>query len=464
MINRHIPNLISASRILLGIIFFLLIKSSILSNIFAFIIIIISLFTDYLDGYLSRKLNIVSQLGKWLDPITDFIFFLFVYTGFLYTGIMPYFLFFVFLLREIIIYTIIRPINSALKLEVGAKYPGKVKTVLQGAGSLIIILGLILKKYNVLPANYFIIFSYSMLSIMVGFSILTLYWYIKEVILSLKNNIRLENNILKTALLLLIFQLIFIIISIFIFKTSLVNASVFILICIAFHGIILFGMLKLKHFFRYENMKTDLEKINISNILSLFRLSSGPTLLFLYLSVNVSSFTVLIVIIFTAIVFITDLLDGLLARSLNQLTKIGKYLDATSDYMILFLAAMFFLTNNIIPFWFFILLFIRLLVVFAGNGISFIKYKNVVHLTSFLGKASVFSLMILFALKIFVLFIKIRGELFLSTKIIFLNEESMIQIVDKIQYMVTGVLIITIVEKTMLIIKNLLKKNKESKV
>jgi phosphatidylglycerophosphate synthase len=335
--------------------------------------------------------------------------------------------------------------------------------VLQGAGSMLIICGLIMSKLNILPHNHFIVFSYSMLSIMVGFSVITLYWYIKGIVQSRKNNSRLVNNILKTAFFLLIFQLSFIAVCAFIFETSLVDTSVFILICIAFHGIILFGMLKLKHFFTYENRQTEMEKINISNILSLFRLSSGPTLLFLYLSVNVSSFTVVIVIIFTALVFITDLLDGLLARSLNQLTKIGKYLDATSDYMILFLAAIFFLANNIIPFWFFILLFIRLLVVFAGNAVSFVKYKNVVHLTSFLGKASVFSLMILFALKIFVLFIKIRGEFLLDTQIIFLSEENMIHIVNKVEYMVTGVLIITIVEKTMLIIKSLIKKNRDSK-
>ncbi len=461
MTKKNIPNIISASRIPLGIIFLLLIKSSVIHIIIAFVIIIISILTDYLDGYLARKKNLISKLGKWLDPITDFIFFLFVYIGFLNIGIMPYFLFFIFLLREIIIYTIIRPIYVALKIEVDAKYPGKIKTVLQGIGSLLIVLGLILVKYNILPNNIFSIFSFLMLTLMVSFSLLSLYWYIKEIVKSIKNNDRLTNHMLKTASLLMFLQLIFITVSAFIFKTSIVDVSIFLLICIAFHGIILFGMLKLKHLFVFEKIKKPLEKINISNILSLFRLSSGPTLLFLYLFASVSSFTIVIVIIFTVVVFITDLLDGLLARLLKQLTKIGKYLDASSDYMILFLAAMFFLINNIIPPWFFILLLLRFLIVFIGNAISLIKFKNIVHLTSFLGKASVFSLMILFAIKIFVLFIKLQGKLLLDTKIIFLNEEMILNIADKVEYMVTGVLIITIVEKTILIIKNYRDKKRE---
>ncbi len=461
MIKKNIPNIISASRIPLGIIFLLLIKSSVIHIIIAFVVIIISILTDYLDGYLARKQKLISKFGKWLDPVTDFIFFLFVYIGFLNTGIMPYFLFFIFLLREIIIYSIIRPLYVALKIEVSAKYPGKIKTVLQGIGSLIIVLGLVLEKLNILSHDLFIYFSFLMLVLMVSFSLLSLYWYIKEIVKSIKTNDKLTNHMLKTASLLMFLQLIFITVSAYIFSTSFVNMSIFLLICIAFHGSILFGMLKLQHLFVFENNNISMKKINISNILSLFRLSSGPTLLFLYLSANVSSFTIVIVIIFTAIVFITDLLDGLLARILNQLTKIGKYLDASSDYMILFLVAMFFLVNNIIPLWFFILLLLRFLIVFIGNTFSLAKYKNIAHLTSFLGKASVFSLMVLFGLKIFVLFINLRGELLLDTKIIFFNEESVIHAVDKVEYMVTGVLIITIVEKTMLIIKNYKEKKKE---
>ena len=40
----------------------------------AFILVIIILFTDYLDGFLARKLNNLTVTGRILDPIADKIF------------------------------------------------------------------------------------------------------------------------------------------------------------------------------------------------------------------------------------------------------------------------------------------------------------------------------------------------------------------------------------------------------
>ena len=47
----------------------------------AFVLFILAGITDYLDGYLARKYNAVSQLGEILDPIADKILILFVLFG-----------------------------------------------------------------------------------------------------------------------------------------------------------------------------------------------------------------------------------------------------------------------------------------------------------------------------------------------------------------------------------------------
>ena len=63
-------NFLTFSRIVLAAIIFLLLMSSD-SYLLALILFYIAGFTDWLDGYLARKYNAVSQLGEILDPIAD---------------------------------------------------------------------------------------------------------------------------------------------------------------------------------------------------------------------------------------------------------------------------------------------------------------------------------------------------------------------------------------------------------
>ena len=67
-----IPNQLTLLRILLIpvfiVVFYLPYESS---NFFACGIFILAAVTDILDGYYARKLNQISQLGVFLDPVAD---------------------------------------------------------------------------------------------------------------------------------------------------------------------------------------------------------------------------------------------------------------------------------------------------------------------------------------------------------------------------------------------------------
>ena len=66
---QYFINLLSISRIFFGIfIFTLLMLNTHIS--FALPLFIIAGFTDYLDGYLARKFNLVSDFGEIMDPIS----------------------------------------------------------------------------------------------------------------------------------------------------------------------------------------------------------------------------------------------------------------------------------------------------------------------------------------------------------------------------------------------------------
>ena len=73
-------NLLTFSRIILAVIIFLLLMSPD-GYLLAFVLFYIAGFTDWLDGYLARKYNAVSQLGEILDPIADKILIVFVFFG-----------------------------------------------------------------------------------------------------------------------------------------------------------------------------------------------------------------------------------------------------------------------------------------------------------------------------------------------------------------------------------------------
>jgi CDP-diacylglycerol---glycerol-3-phosphate 3-phosphatidyltransferase len=71
--NFNIPNALTLTRIVLvPVLFIVLLKSpgKFLSFVAALVFALASI-TDFLDGYLARRMNLVTTLGKFLDPLAD---------------------------------------------------------------------------------------------------------------------------------------------------------------------------------------------------------------------------------------------------------------------------------------------------------------------------------------------------------------------------------------------------------
>jgi CDP-diacylglycerol--glycerol-3-phosphate 3-phosphatidyltransferase len=87
-------------------------------------------FTDWLDGYLARKMGIVTVFGKFLDPIADKLIVMAALIMIIPMGRVPAWMVLVILGREIII-TGLRGIASTEGIVIAASDLGKFKTIFQ---------------------------------------------------------------------------------------------------------------------------------------------------------------------------------------------------------------------------------------------------------------------------------------------------------------------------------------------
>jgi CDP-diacylglycerol--glycerol-3-phosphate 3-phosphatidyltransferase len=70
-----LPNLLSLTRLLfLPFIGYAITLQSMSGNVLAFVIYAISAWTDFFDGYVARRRNQFSELGRILDPVIDKIY------------------------------------------------------------------------------------------------------------------------------------------------------------------------------------------------------------------------------------------------------------------------------------------------------------------------------------------------------------------------------------------------------
>src|SRR6476469_6496538 len=84
-----IPNIISMVR-LAGVPLFLWLVIGPEADVWALVVLMIAGFSDWLDGYLARRLDQMSKLGEILDPVADRLYILAAVIGLLYRDIIPW--------------------------------------------------------------------------------------------------------------------------------------------------------------------------------------------------------------------------------------------------------------------------------------------------------------------------------------------------------------------------------------
>jgi cardiolipin synthase len=174
------PNALSALRLALVPVFLWLILID--ENLLAFSVLAFSSFTDWLDGYLARKLNQMSRLGQLLDPAADRLFILASLLGLAITDKVPWWLVFVIVGRDFMLFFTLPFLAQVGYGPLPVNYSGKA-----GTFALLYAFPLMLLP-DVLPAEW-AIFIYP---IAWGFAFwgIWLYWWAGAVYLRQVYNIR----------------------------------------------------------------------------------------------------------------------------------------------------------------------------------------------------------------------------------------------------------------------------------
>ncbi len=147
----NLPNKITIFRVLMIPIFlvFILVPGIPYGRIIAAAIFLIAALSDLLDGYIARKHNLVTNFGKFMDPLADKLLVASALICFVELKLMPSWIVIIIIAREFII-SGFRLIASDNGVVIAAGWWGKLKTNVQMILCVMLIINLDYTFINIL--------------------------------------------------------------------------------------------------------------------------------------------------------------------------------------------------------------------------------------------------------------------------------------------------------------------------
>ena len=171
MKKENIPNILTIIR-------FILIPFIFMSVIFhhyliGLVIFTISAITDILDGYIARKYNYITDIGKLIDPLADKLTQISVLASFVTVDIIPFWILVIVILKELIM-VVGASFLYGKDVVVYSKWYGKLATVLF---YLAIVISLITKQLNL--TGFWPNFDLAIYCIALACTVFSLIMYVK---------------------------------------------------------------------------------------------------------------------------------------------------------------------------------------------------------------------------------------------------------------------------------------------
>lgn len=166
----NLPNKLTILRMLLVPVFmFLLLSEGITMHFVALVVFCIASLTDALDGHIARKHNLITNFGKFMDPLADKVLTTAAFLIFMQQGLIGSVAIMIILVREFVV-SGIRLVAAGNGNVIAASFWGKFKTVSQMVA---IILTILLMNISAIPVGISTAISITLIWISIAFTVIS---------------------------------------------------------------------------------------------------------------------------------------------------------------------------------------------------------------------------------------------------------------------------------------------------
>lgn len=146
----NLPNKITIFRVVMIPVFVVLMMLQRIpgNEYIALAVYVIACISDALDGHIARKNNLVTDFGKFMDPVADKLLVCSALICFVEQGLMPAWIALIIIARELIIDGF-RLVAASKGIVIAASIWGKAKTVVQMVACFVLILNSDMLLFNI---------------------------------------------------------------------------------------------------------------------------------------------------------------------------------------------------------------------------------------------------------------------------------------------------------------------------
>jgi len=126
--------------------------------------------------------------------------------------------------------------------------------------------------------------------------------------------------------------------------------------------------------------------MNLPNVLTIFRIAASPALMILLLVEGASAR--LAALILFVLAGLSDLLDGIIARSTDQVTGFGRFMDPIADKLLISMALISLVALRVVPAWMVLVIIGREFLIMGLR--TLVAYRGEVMESSGMAKAKTF--------------------------------------------------------------------------